>query len=634
MSAAAGPARPPLPGGQRSLSPAAGGALVAGFVLALVACVPAAAGRHPALAASLLAAAALLATWSAGLCLSTGLRGRRLALEIDPRPQHYVQACAQASVFLYWGWHWPPVRDAAVLIAAQVLFAYAFDLLLAWSRSEAGRLGFGPVPVVFSINLFLWFADDRFHLQLLLVAFAFAAKALIRWERDGRRTHVFNPAAFALAVFGAALLATGTSDLTRGQDIAVSQFFPPHMYLWIFLVALPGQYLFGVTSMTLAAVAATWLFGLAWFTATGVYYFYDAYIPVAVFLGMHLLFTDPSTAPRTAAGRLLFGALYGAGVVAGYALLAGAGLPTFYDKLLPVPLLNLSAGLLDRLAGSRALRRLDPAGSGVLASAGRSTVAGWAGRRARPPAADPGPAGGAEVAAGASRGFLARQSSPSAPLDAQPTRPGVCTVLRRGFLARQSSPLAPLGAQRTLPGVVPRRRLLGRVPAPRRRHLAYMAAWAAVFAVMSATGGVGDRHPGQWLPFWQAACAGDRPGACRYLAARLSGHCAAGSGWACNEIGVLLLTRPAVAAAAGEADPRAASAAWFDQGCSLGFGPACGNLGRIAGASGPFDRAPPGLDDWPVVLRGSKGPVADLGPAALLARACRQGWPDTCGSAD
>lgn len=549
---------------------------MAGFVLGLAGCVPAGAGRHPVVAASLLAAAALLATWGAGLCLWAGLRGRRLAVEIDPRPQHYVQACAQASVFLYWGWHWPPVREAAVLVAAQVLFAYAFDLLLAWSRGEAGRIGFGPVPVVFSINLFLWFADDRFHLQLALVAFAFAAKALIRWERDGRRVHVFNPAAFALAVFSAALVLTGTSDLTRGQDIAVSQFFPPHIYVWIFLAALPGQYLFGVTSMTLAAVAATWLFGLLYFQATGVYYFYDSYVPIAVFLGMHLLFTDPSTAPRSEGGRLLFGVLYGAGVVAGYALLARAGLPTFYDKLLPVPLLNLSVGLLDRLAGSRALRLLGPARFGGLAPEGRRPGVGRAGRRAEAPLADPGPGGGAAAAAGGRGG------------------------------------------------------LLGRVTAPRRRHLAYMAAWAAVFAVMSVTGGVGDRHPGQWLPFWQGACAEGRPGACGYLVARQSGHCAAGSGWACNETGVLLLTRPAAAADAGEPDPRAASGAWFERGCALGFAPACENLRRPAGSPGSFERAPPGLDDWPVVLRGSKGPVADRTPAALLARACRQGWPGTC----
>ena len=147
---------------------------------------------------------------------------------------------------------------------------------------------------------------------------------------------------------------------------------------------------------------------------------------------------------------------------------------------------------------------------------------------------------------------------------------------------------------------------------------------------MSATGGVGDHHPGQWLPFWQRACADDRPGACAYLAARQSGHCAGGSGWACNETGILLETRPAAAADAGEADPRAAAAASFERGCALGFEPACRNLRRSAAAPGPFERGPPAPADWPLVLRGGKGPVADRSPAALLARACRQGWPDTC----
>ncbi len=36
------------------------------------------------------------------------------------------------------------------------------------------------------------------------------------------------------------------------------------------------------------------------------------------------------------------------------------GAPTFYDKLLPVPLLNLMVRFLDRVADSRALARLDP----------------------------------------------------------------------------------------------------------------------------------------------------------------------------------------------------------------------------------------------------------------------------------
>ena len=115
------------------------------------------------------------------------------------------------------------------------------------------------------------------------------------------------------------------TDITWGQDIAITQFYPPHMYLFLFLVALPGQLLFGVTTMTMAAVLTTYLFGLCYYALTGTYYFFDSYIPIAVFLGMHLLFTDPSTAPRTDLGRMIFGVLYGISTIALYALLGMAG---------------------------------------------------------------------------------------------------------------------------------------------------------------------------------------------------------------------------------------------------------------------------------------------------------------------
>ena len=492
--------------------------------------------HNAALLRTFLGAALALGAWNVLLLVAARRRGGRTRLlQVAPRAQHYVQACAQASVLLYWGWHWAPVYDALPLIAGQIVFAYGFDLLLGWSRRDAHRVGFGPVPVVFSINLFLWFGDDWFYFQFLLVALGFAAKELLRWERDGRRVHIFNPASFPLAVFALALIATGTSGLTRGQDIAISQFYPPHMYLAIFLVALPGQYLFGVTTMTMAAVVSTYAFGLLYFAATGVYFFYDSYIPIAVFLGMHLLFTDPSTAPRTELGRLLFGALYGLSTVALYVLLDRAGAPTFYDKLLQVPLLNLSVIGIDRAVRSRFLRRLDPAA-------------------------------------------------------------------------------------------------LGRSLAPRRRHLAYMAVWAVAFAAMSAAGGAGDRHPGQWLPFWQEACGDERPHACSYLAAKQSGHCNSGSGWACNEAGILrALSEPGEAGAdrpgVGEREATLA----FGRGCELGFEPACGNR-RALRDGAAFERAPPALDDYPIILRGSKGPITDRRPAALFALACRQGWPDACES--
>ena len=79
---------------------------------------------------------------------------------------------------------------------------------------------------------------------------------------------------------------------------------------------------------------------------------------------MHLLFTDPSTSPRTELGRLIFGAIYGLSTVVLCYVLGWAGLPTFYDKLLQVPLLNLSIKSIDRAARSNVLRRFDPAALG------------------------------------------------------------------------------------------------------------------------------------------------------------------------------------------------------------------------------------------------------------------------------
>jgi hypothetical protein len=268
----------------------------------------------------------------------------------------------------------------------------------------------------------------------------------------------------------------------------------------LFLIGLPGQYLFGVTTMTMSAVVTTYLFGLLYYAATGIYFFYDSYIPIAVFLGMHLLFTDPSTSPRTEIGRLIFGALYGLSTVALYALLGHMGLPTFYDKLLQVPILNLSIQMVDRTVRSTRLRRLDP---GAL--------------------------------------------------------------------------LISL--------------------APRQRHLAYMSVWALVFIAMSAAQGVGDNHPGQWLPFWQQACEDGRPYACSYLERIVADDCDRGSDWACNELlnGV---------------------------GSHLRVTPSSKNDSRP-----PF---PPTLEDYPVVLRGSKGPIKDVSRAGLEALACREGWPGTC----
>jgi hypothetical protein len=356
-----------------------------------------------------------------------------------------------------------------------------------------------------------------------MVAVGLAAKEFLRWERDGRNTHIFNPSSFPLAVAAAALLLFDATDITWGFLVAETEFYPPYIYLAIFLAALPGQYLFGVAPMTMAAVTTTFGFSAIYYAMTGSFYFVDSHVPIAVFLGMHLLFTDPATSPRTLAGRILYGVLYGLTTVFLYDLLLTFNTPGFYDKLLQVPLLNLSVKLLDRVAAWPKLKAVDPS-------------------------------------------------------------------------------------------------VWSRTWAPRRRHLVYTGAWALAFFSMSASGYLGDKHPGQWTPFWTKACAAGKRDACLNLYFLHDRMCEDGSAWACNEAGIMLI---------GRYENRNLAAAAFGRACELRYAAGCDNAEtlRIGGTLRPVA---PTAEDYTYLLRGSKGPLPELTAAQLYERACELGWPNAC----
>jgi TPR repeat protein len=305
---------------------------------------------EPKLLATFLAGAGGLALWWLALAGLARRQGRSLAVTlVRPLPSHYVQACVQVGIYAYWGWYWRDVYGQVPLILSQLVFLYAFDALLSWSRGRSWQLGCGPLPIILSTNVFLWFHDDWFALQFLLIAVGSLAKEFLRWERDGRRTHIFNPSAFTLAIFSLGLLLTGsTEEISFAGRIADTLDRPPYIYLWIFLLGLVVQHYFQVTLMTLSAVVTLVGLELTYRAATGSYYFLTSNLPAPVFLGLHLLMTDPSTSPRTAPGRIVFGALYGASTFVMFGLLGGLDASTVYDKLLPVPLLNLTVRALDR----------------------------------------------------------------------------------------------------------------------------------------------------------------------------------------------------------------------------------------------------------------------------------------------
>ena len=185
-----------------------------------------------------------------------------------------MQACAQLSVYVYWGWYWREVYDSAHLIAAQLAFAYAFDMLLTWSRRERYVLGFGPFPIIFSINLFMWFKPEWFALQFLMVAVGFAVKEFVRWNKDGRRAHIFNPSSFPLGLFALGLI----PDRRHRHHLGAGNRGDADLPAAHLPADLPGERARAAPVRcrlddALSAVATTWLFILAHYALTGSHFF-------------------------------------------------------------------------------------------------------------------------------------------------------------------------------------------------------------------------------------------------------------------------------------------------------------------------------------------------------------------------
>lgn len=335
-------------------------AVVPAVLLAVLSlfCVLPRVSQHPELLTVFIGVTAAMAAWVAWLLRRAKRLKRPLKIEWRPRSQHGLQLLAHATVYTYWALNWPQVTQQLPLILAQVVFAYLFELCLTWHRYGRFWLGFGPIPIVFSTNLFMWFHDDFFIWQFGLIAVAYLGRELLRWQRNGINTHIFNPSAFALTVVSAILIAGGWSHVTWASDIAVTQGRGPFSYESIFAAGLIVQLAFPVVAGTMASVLTIVTFDYAYFHMTGQYFFHTTALPIAVFLGMTLLFTDPATSPQGRVAKGFFGVLYALGVCWLYQALIGlahgedAGRSLqFYDKLLVVPLLNLLVTPIETLGG-------------------------------------------------------------------------------------------------------------------------------------------------------------------------------------------------------------------------------------------------------------------------------------------
>jgi len=127
-------------------------------------------------------------------------------------------------------------------------------------------------------------------------------------------------------------------------------------------------------------------------------------------------------------------------------------------------------------------------------------------------------------------------------------------------------------------------------------------------------------HRGDSLPFWEQACAANRPRACERLLRIEASYCGDNAGWACNELG-----RHHVEGHLAAVDLDRAFA-YFSRACETRFQAGCVNL---LDANSP-SRANPRALDLRLLLREGGPNLIDMSEPELYARACRHGWSFAC----
>lgn len=286
-------------------------------------------------------AAGLLALWTAALLVRD-----RWALpamgDAHVKFTHALPAVLQVTLFAYWSLYWSAVVAHVPVVLAQLAFAYAVDVLLAWTRRRPYQPSLGPIPIVLSANLFVWFPPEQALLGFVVVAVALASKA---WLRAGDR-HIFNPSVLGIAVVG--VLCVILPDTFRYHDISHDFDRPPQMALVILVLALIPQVRLNTTPVAVGAAVAMIGTMVLVGTLTGYHGGPSPWWPPWL-LAITLLAGDPATIPSGSLPRLLFGVFLGiAFYVVSRGMLVAIG-TDFYAKILPIPLANLLVPVFARV---------------------------------------------------------------------------------------------------------------------------------------------------------------------------------------------------------------------------------------------------------------------------------------------
>lgn len=253
---------------------------------------------------------------------------------------HFVQTLVQFLLFAYWAVYAPLTRTYLSQLGYLVLFAFGVDFVVSALRYKSWYASFGPIPVVFSANLFVWFLGADAPFSYAIVALAISSKHLI--HRGGK--HIFNPSAFGVCVIAIPCLLYpnrfGEIDLAHALNA------PPNMQELVLFVGLVAMARIPLALISLSAFFTSRLLS----TISGESFYVPSVMWAPIFLGISLLVTDPATTPRKPLGQVLFGVTYMLLFSAIATALHARGLAEHWAKMLPIPAVNLLVPVFDRIA--------------------------------------------------------------------------------------------------------------------------------------------------------------------------------------------------------------------------------------------------------------------------------------------
>lgn len=256
---------------------------------------------------------------------------------------HWMQLIGQGGFFVVWSLYYDQVYLRLPLYVGQILLATYLQILIDVYLKRDVRLGISAIPVVVSINFFLWFTPMYYWASLLMIVVAVVFKNFIVLKTRFGRQHIFNPSVVPMALATYIILVIHYYKLNGGIYYDAPARMYPIQYggLIIAVFSFIPQYFSRTHLITVGALISHLLI-------SG-FFGFSHFIETSTFLALSLLITDPITSPKNYLAQMVYGGLYYFSVRYFENRLMPFGIEPFFAKVIALPFLNIGAVYLNNI---------------------------------------------------------------------------------------------------------------------------------------------------------------------------------------------------------------------------------------------------------------------------------------------